>query len=81
MEESKIKKETIELIESITGKKDINNDTPLIGKGGIMDSVTAANFINSLEEKFKIFFMHEDLNLESFSNIDSLISLIQKYSE
>ncbi|TYQ14595.1 UNVERIFIED_CONTAM: phosphopantetheine binding protein [Acetivibrio alkalicellulosi] len=75
------KSETIDLIKKITGKTNINVDSPLIGKGGIMDSMTAANFINSLEEKFKIYFMHEDLNLESFSNIDSLVNLIIKYSK
>jgi|LSQX01.3.fsa_nt_gb acyl carrier protein len=81
MNRSNIEKDVIELITSFVGAKDINLDTSLIGKGGIMDSMTAVQLINSLEEKFKIFFMHDDLNLEAFSSVRSLVGLIEKYSE
>jgi acyl carrier protein len=81
MDANNIEKEVLDLIASFTGVKDITLDTPLIGKGGIMDSMTAVQLINSLEEEFKIFFMHDDLNLEAFSSVGSLVGLIKKYSK
>lgn len=81
MNENNIEKEVLDLIKGFVSGKEINLDTPLIGKGGIMDSITAVKLINSVEKKFKIFFMDEDLNLEAFSKGRALVSLIQKYSK
>ena len=81
MNENNIEKEVLDLIKGFVGGKEINLDTPLIGKGGIMDSITAVKLIKRKKKKFKIFFMDEDLNLEAFSKGRALVSLIQKYSK
>lgn len=81
MGSNNIEKEVLDLIIDFTGVRDISLDTPLIGNGGIMDSMSAVQLINSLEENFKIFFMHDDLNLEAFSSVRALVGLIEKYSE
>jgi len=50
---------------------------PLLGKNGVMDSLTVMGFIESIERHFNVDIM-DDINLDCMATTDTLIGFIQK---
>ncbi len=53
-------------------------DTPLIGKGLGLDSVSVLGLVVGLEEEFNIFLEDSELSIELFKNIGSLCDYISE---
>lgn len=53
-----------------------NENTVLLGQGGIMDSLTITSFINKIESNFKVDIIEEDLELECLETVGSLTDFL-----
>lgn len=67
------------LLQNILKKDDIPLDMPLLGKPGIMDSVTVVQFIRQIEKDFGIRFDDDDLDLDSLASGRTVVDLIESY--
>lgn len=81
MERTEIESKVMNLLRDILKKEDIQLDTPLLGKQGIMDSVTLVQLIRQIEKDFKIHFDDDDLELESLANARTVVDLIRRSSQ
>ncbi len=77
MEIGEIEKKISEILCDLLGKQGISPEDSLIGKSGILDSITAVRLINKIEEHFKINILEEDLCLEGLKNIHSLSQMVK----
>ncbi len=75
-----ITKEVVEVIKSVTDKKGYS-DEEILGaddfQNGFLDSLELVQLVISLEEHFSITIDEEYLDLSKFSNIDSIVELIE----
>lgn len=53
-----------------------NENTVLLGQGGIMDSLTITSFINKIESNFKVDIIEEDLELKCLETVGSLTDFL-----
>lgn len=60
------------------GSDEITLNTPLIGKGLGLDSVSILGLVVGLEEEFNVIFDSSELSIELFENIGSLADYINK---
>ncbi|MFQ5964637.1 MAG: acyl carrier protein [Candidatus Scalinduaceae bacterium] len=58
--------------------RQISRDTPLIGKGLGLDSITLQELVVGLEKEFNIFIDESEMRIEVFENIGSLAKYISK---
>lgn len=67
-----------EMLKEVLEKdKDIfNENTVLLGQGGIMDSLTISRFINKVESNFKVDIIEEDLELKCLETVGSLTDFL-----
>lgn len=79
MVRNEIESKVINLLQDILKKEDIQWDTPLLGKPGIMDSVTVVQLIRQIEKDFEIRFDDDDLDLDSLANARTVVDLIESY--
>ena len=78
MTENKIYKEVSEILNSIlkTGGSS-PQDTPILGEGGVMDSVSVINLIALCNEKFVIDVIGDDLSLDCLNSVGALVKHIE----
>ena len=76
---NEIESRVLNLLRDILKKEDIPMDMPLLGKPGIMDSVTVVRFIRQIEQEFGIRFDDDDLDLDSLANMRTVADLIENY--
>ena len=50
--------------------------TPILGRNGILDSLTAFQFICEVEDLFSVQIIENDLNLDCLENIETLSEYI-----
>lgn len=81
MERKEIEGKVTNILRDILKKEDIPLDMPLLGKSGIMDSVTVVQLIRQIEKDFEIRFDDDDLDLNSLANIKTILDLIMSYRE
>ncbi|MGE5559181.1 MAG: acyl carrier protein [Bacillota bacterium] len=81
MDKTDLKQIINEYLRGLLGGPDIGDNHPLLGPGGILDSVTAAALIHRLEERFGINLTDDDLALESLGSINSLAELLLRYTD
>jgi acyl carrier protein len=62
----------------ITGNDTEIINLRLLGPGGIMDSLTATQFIGCVEQKFGIDIIGGDLNLDCMENVTALAEYIYR---
>lgn len=79
MERSEIESKIFSIIGDFLNRDDIRWDTPLLGKQGIMDSVTVVRFIRQMEKEFGIGFDDEDLDLDLLANVRTVTDLVMSY--
>ncbi|ACL75449.1 acyl carrier protein [Ruminiclostridium cellulolyticum] len=67
-----------EILEEVIEKKKniIDENTVLLGQGGIMDSLTITRFINKVESKFQVDIIEEDLELKCLETVGSLTEFL-----
>jgi acyl carrier protein len=81
MERSEIESKVVNVLRGILKKGDIPLDMPLLGKPGIMDSVTVVQLIRQIEKDFGIRFDDDDLDLDSLASVRSVVDLIMSCRE
>jgi len=62
----------------IASEGDDIRDIVLLGRGGVMDSLTALRFINKIERRFGVDIM-SDLNLECMESTEKLAAFIESF--
>lgn len=78
MERNEIERKVMDVLRDILKKEDIPLDMPLLGKPGIMDSVTVVQLIRQIEKDFEIRFEDDDLDLDSLANVGTVVDLIMR---
>lgn len=81
MERNEIERKVMDVLRDILKKEDIPLDMTLLGKPGIMDSVTVVQLIRQIEKDFEIRFDDDDLDLESLANVRTVVDLIMRCRE
>lgn len=81
MEQNEIESKVINILRDILKKDNIPLDMPLLGKPGVMDSVTVAQFIRQIEQDFGIHFNDDDLDLDSLASGRTVVDLIGGYKQ
>lgn len=56
--------------------QEFGEESPILGAGGMMDSVTAFQFITEAEERFGVDIMEDDVNLDSLETVGTLARYI-----
>jgi acyl carrier protein len=79
MGRNEIEIQVMNIVRNILRKQDIQLDTPLLGRPGIMDSVTVVQLIRQIEKDFAIQFDDDDLDLDSLANVSKVVDLIANY--
>lgn len=75
MRRNEIEDRVMKLIKAILHQSDLQLETPLLGKQGLMDSVTVVRLVQQLEKEFNLCF-DDDLELESLANGRTVVELI-----
>ena len=77
-----IEMEVIELIKSVTKKKEYTEEEILNTEdfqNGFIDSMEFVQLVIDLEEKFSINIDDEDLALSNFSCVNAIVKMLNKY--
>jgi len=77
-----MERKVIEIIQEIIPdkSKQIGRNSQLIEELGF-DSVNILELITTIEEKFGISLQDEDLELENFKSVETILALLVKYKE
>lgn len=67
-----------QILQTLFGSKEVSTETILLGQHGMLDSVTAVALIVQLEQTFEISFGDEDLTLDNLSNVENIVSFLEK---
>jgi acyl carrier protein len=59
-------------------RDEIEDEASLLEDGLALDSISMAEFINHLEQRFSIRILDEDLDTATFSSLDSVATLVLK---
>ncbi len=76
--EDRVKKVILDIVKHRLNPEEIVRETPLIGKGLGLDSVSVFELVVSLEKEFDIFFEGSELGIEIFENLGSLVNYISE---
>lgn len=76
IEHAELEQRVLELIRQMLGTQEVSLDTVLLGKAGILDSVTTVELIVKLEREFQIEFDEDELWIESLESPRNIIKLI-----
>jgi len=76
MQRNEIEEKVVNLLKEILHQNDIQLETPLLGRQGIMDSVTVVRLVQQLEKEFNLSF-DDDLELESLASAGTVVELIK----
>jgi acyl carrier protein len=76
--EDRVKKVILGVVKRSVNPEEIVRETPLIGKGLGLDSVSVFELVANLEEEFDIFFDQSELGIEIFENMGSLVDCISE---
>lgn len=69
----------LQILHTLIGPREITTETVLLGREGILNSITAVQFISHVERELKIEF-EDDIIIEALSDIKSLLILIDQMS-
>lgn len=81
MERNEIEMKIKGLLRNILKKEHISLDMPLVGKSGVLDSVTVVQLIRQIEKDFGIRFDDDDLDLDSLASGRTVVDLIGGYKQ
>jgi len=70
-----IKKQVLDLVRSVSGNKNIKEDSLLLDEGWI-DSLTTITLLTEVEENFSIVIETDELSHENFNTIENISKLI-----
>lgn len=76
LDHKELEQRILALIRQMLGSQEIGLDTVLLGKAGVLDSVTTVELIVKLEQEFQIEFDEDDLWIESLESPRKIIKLI-----
>jgi len=76
--EDRVKKVILDIVKHRLNPEEIVRETPLIGKGLGLDSVSVFELVLNLETEFDIFFEGSELGIEIFENLGSLVNYISE---
>ena len=72
-----IKKQVLDLVRSVSGNINIQEDSLLLDEGWI-DSLTTITLLTEIEEKFSIEIGTDELSHENFNTIENISILISR---
>ena len=72
-----IKKQVLDLVRSVSGNINIQEDSLLLDEGWI-DSLTTITLLTEIEEKFSIEIGADELSHENFNTIENISILISR---
>lgn len=58
----------------------LTNDTPLLS-GGVIDSISALQLVEFLENTFNIEFEAHEVDQENLDNLDTMVAFVEKKKE
>lgn len=77
MEYNEICNRVVRIVAAVTGAPQIELDTPLIGEGKLIDSMTVKILVTSIEEEFQIG-LEDDLFMDYLDSVQLLIDEVYR---